>query len=163
MSRVSNDVGGAEAGSTRKAILGKSMLRRMLSGTVCVLALAFTSSTASAGIVAFQRFDGTYRGSSSLVSGSGYVCGAPDLSRPLVVAKDSFDYPFQIDPLRTRQIPVKISPDGSFTGHLEYGTGGEQSDYIPGSVTITGHIIGPTLRATVSDMDCSRDISLTRS
>jgi len=162
MSRISDNVGGVEATSTPKAILDRSMPHRMLSGTICVLALALTCGTASAGFAAVHRYDGTYRGSSSLVRGRGYVCAASDLSRSLVIAKGGFDYPFQIDPLKTRQVPVRISLNGSFTAHLEYGTGGEESDYIPDEVTITGHIIGPTLRATASDMNCSRDILLRR-
>jgi hypothetical protein len=161
MSRISNDVGG-EAISTPKAFRGRSMLHRMLFSIVSALAFALTCGTASAGVAAFYRYDGTYRGSSSLVRGRGYVCGASDLSRSLVIAKGGFDYPFQIDPLKTRPVPVKISPNGSFTVQLEYGTGGEESDYIPGEVTITGHIIGPTLQATASDMNCSRDILLRR-
>ena len=162
MSRISNNLGGAEATSAPEAISDRSMLHRMLFGTVCALAFALTWGTASAGVTAFHQFDGTYRGSSSLVRGWGYVCGTSDPSQSLVVANGRFDYPFPIDPLKTRQVPVKISADGSFVAHREYGTGGEESDYIPGEITITGHIIGRTLQATASDMNCSSDILLRR-
>jgi hypothetical protein len=135
----------------------------MLFSTACALAFALTCGTASAAIAAFHRFDGTYRGGSSLVNGSGYVCGAPDLSRSLVIVNGEFDYPFQSDPLKVRQVPVGISANGSFTAHLDYGSGGEKSDYMPGTVTITGHIIGQTLQAAASDLNCSRTILLRRS
>lgn len=162
MSRISNHLGAAEATSAPEAIPDRSTLHRIPLGIVCALAFALTCHTASAGNAAFHRFDGTYRGSSSLVKGWGYVCGTSDLTRSLDIVNGRFDYPFQIDPLKVRQVPVKISADGSFTAYRQYGTGGEKSDYLPGTVTITGHIMGETLQATASNMNCSRNILLRR-
>jgi hypothetical protein len=162
MSKVSNDFGGADATSTPRAVLDRSRPHRVLLGSVCALAFALACGTASAGVAAFHQFDGTYRGNSSLVKGWGYVCGTSDLSRSLVVANGGFDFPFQIDRLEIRRIPVEISAEGSFTASLQYGTGGESSAYISRIVTITGHINGQTLQATVSDLDCTRNIVLRR-
>jgi hypothetical protein len=158
MSRISIDFGGAETTSAPKAILDKSKLHRL--GGACALVFALACGTPSAGIASLHQFDGTYRGNSSLVRGWGYACGTSDLSRSLVVVNGEFDFPFQIDPLEIRQVPVKILADGSFTAHLQFGTGGESSPYISRIVTITGHMTGQTLQATVSDLDCSRNIFL---
>lgn len=162
MSRISNDFGRAEATSAPRALLDRSRPHRVLLGSVFALAFALTCGTASAGIAAVHQFDGTYRGNSSLVRGWGYVCGTSDLSRSLVVVNGAFDFPFQSDRLEIRRVPVKISADGSFTARLQYGTGGESSAYISRIVTIRGYISGETLQATVSDLDCSRNIVLRR-
>ncbi len=134
---------------------------RILLGALCLLALASLCGTASAGNDTYRQFDGTYSGNGDPIMGWGYVCGTSDL-QSLVVADGKFYYPFHLDPLTTNTIPIKISPDGSFMAYAEYATGGESSDYMPGALTITGHVDGQTLQAIARNMFCSRKIALRR-
>ena len=134
---------------------------RLLLGALCGLALASPCGTASATNDTYHRFDGTYSGNGNPIMGWGYVCGASDL-QSLVVADGQFYYPFHLDPLTTKTVPIKISPDGSFMAYAEYATGGESSDYMPGALTITGRVDGQILQAVARNMYCSREVTLRR-
>lgn len=142
-------------------VLPTASNHRVLLGTLCALALASPCGTASADNDTYHRFDGTYSGNSNPIMGWGYVYGSSD-RHSLVVADGKFYYRFHVDPFTTKTIPIMIAADGSFMARAEYATGGESSDYIPGSLTITGHVDGETLQAVARNMYCSRNVTLRR-
>lgn len=144
-----------------KKVLSTARNLRVLLGTLCALALASPCGTASADNDTYHRFDGTYNGNGNPILGWGYLCGTSDL-QSLVVADGQFYYPFHVDPLTTKTVPIKISSDGSFKAYVDYATGGETSDYMPGSLTITGRVDGQILQAIARNMYCSRKVTLRR-
>jgi hypothetical protein len=114
---------------------------------------------------ATTAYDGTYTGQASLVSGGpGFICG--ELTQPLtlVVRDGRFDYPFEFAPPRTTPLPVQIAADGSLNGQMQYGTVDytPRRDYLTAWATVTGHISGTTLEATVADLRCVRRLVVQR-
>jgi hypothetical protein len=144
-----------------KKVLRAARKHRGLLTILCVLALASPCGTASASNDAVHRFDGTYRGNGNPIMGWGYVCGTSEL-QSLMVADGKFYYPFHVNPLTTKTVPIKIAADGSFMAYVEYATGGESSDYMPGSLTISGRVDGQILQGIARNMYCSREITLRR-
>src|SRR4249919_564783 len=110
------------------------------------------------------EFDGAYRGQNTLIAGGGYLCG--DLSHPeaFAVSGGRFAYSYAVNPPRTVPIPVQIGADGSIRGQLQYGT----DDYLPRSiyrnvwVFVSGGIADGTLRATITDNRCTRQLTAQR-
>lgn len=111
-----------------------------------------------------SQFDGTYAGQNSLVSGWGFLCGAPSYPETIAVSGGRFDYPFAVNPPRTAPVAVQIAADGTFRGQMQYGTEdfGPRSRYLTAWVTVTGRITGTMLDATVTDLRCVRRLTAQR-
>jgi hypothetical protein len=126
-----------------------------------VAGCASTPGLAPAG----SRYDGTYIGRDTLVSGALFQCGAPDLAEKIEVRDGRFDYPFQVSPPRVAALPVQIAADGTLAGQMRYGTGEE----IPGFsrdridwVFLRGGISGTTMEARITNMRCMRRLTAQR-
>ena len=109
-------------------------------------------------------FDGSYTGQDTLISGGGFVCGAPNYPLTVSVSGGRFDYPFAVNAPRTAPLPVQVAPDGTLMGELLYGT----LDYTPASryyntwAILRGQIASGTLDAMVWDERCVRRVTARR-
>jgi hypothetical protein len=134
---------------------------RLLAGCAVLVGCAGTPASPPAG----TRYDGTYVGQDTLVSGAVFQCGAPELAETIGVRGGRFDYPFQVSPPRVAALPVEIAADGTMAGQMRYGTGEE----IPGFsrdridwVFLRGGMSGRTMEATITDVRCVRRLTAQR-
>ena len=113
---------------------------------------------------ASTAFDGNYAGQDMLISGGGFVCGAPSYPLTVSVSGGRFDYPFAVNAPRTAPLPVQVAPDGTLMGELLYGT----LDYTPVSryyntwALLRGQTAGGVLDAVVWDERCVRRVTARR-
>jgi hypothetical protein len=138
------------------------MVRRRIGFVVCVLALAGGCASGPRVPAAGSQFDGTYDGTSRLVSDGGFVCGAVSYRGAITVTDGRFDYVFVDSLAKPTPIPIQIAADGSFSGRMQYGAEdfGPRSRLLMVWVTVTGHISGPELHAIAADYRCTRSLTL---
>jgi len=102
------------------------------------------------------QYDGNYAGEDTVVSGWGYVCGAPTETLTIAVRNGQFDYPYHLSLSRIAPVPVRVAADGSFAGQMQYGT----SDFTPlyqyknAWVIVRGQIVDGTLDGVITDDRC---------
>jgi hypothetical protein len=111
------------------------------------------------------QFDAVYQGDDRLVSGFGFICDPADTPRTLTIQGGRFDYPFLVNAPRTAPLPVQIAEDGTFWGAMQYGvvtTMRFGSNYKTEWVTVSGRISGPDLQGTVSNEECTRQLTMQR-
>ncbi len=111
-----------------------------------------------------SRFDGTYVGQNSLVSGWGFICDRPLYQETVTVRGGRFDYPFAVSPPRTAPLPVQIAADGTLHGQMQYGTEEftPRGRYMTAWVVLAGRITEGVLDATVTDLRCVRRLTASR-
>jgi hypothetical protein len=126
--------------------------------------LAGTAGCSSPAAPLSTAFDGSYVGQDSLIGGGGFLCGLPMRDLTITVRNGEFDYPFQVAPPRDAPLPVRVAPDGTVTGQMQYGATGNspRRDYLTVWVTLSGRITGTTLDATIVDLRCARRLVVRR-
>ena len=120
--------------------------------------LAGTAGCATQAPPITTAFDGTYIGQDALIGGGGFLCGSPLRDLMITVRNGAFDYPFQVAPPRDAPLAVRIAPDGTVTGQMQYGATGysPRRDYVTAWVILSGRITGPIMDATILDLRCAR-------
>jgi hypothetical protein len=128
----------------------------------CLLAGAAGCSAPAPSIT--TAFDGTYVGQDGLVGGVDYLCGTPIRDLMITVRNGAFDYPFLVAPPRDAPLPVRIAPDGTAAGGMQYGTSDNtpRRDYVTAWVYLSGRVTGTILDATIVDLRCARRLVVRR-
>ncbi len=111
-----------------------------------------------------SAFDGTYVGQDGLAGGVDYLCGTPSRDLVITVRNGQFDYPFLVAPPRDAPLPVRIAPDGTVAGAMQYGTSDNtpRRDYVTAWVFVSGRVTGTILDATIVDLRCARRLVVRR-
>jgi hypothetical protein len=138
--------------------------------TACALALAGCAGIAGTTPpvpAAGARFDGSYVGQDTLLSGVAFLCGAANLPERIEVQNGQFGYPFQVNPPRVAPLHVQIFEDGTLAGQMQYGTLLQEDSpmfFFPRTdwVTLRGRITGAELEATITNIRCVRLLRVQR-
>ncbi len=138
--------------------------------TACALALAGCAGIAGTTPpvpAAGARFDGSYVGQDTLLSGVAFLCGAANLPERIEVQNGQFGYPFQVNPPRVAPLHVQIFEDGTLAGQMQYGTLLQEDlpmFFFPRTdwVTLRGRITGAELEATITNIRCVRLLRVQR-
>jgi hypothetical protein len=119
---------------------------------------AGTPGAAPGGPIVATQFDGRYVGHDSLVSGPDFLCGAPSYPETIPVLGGWFYYPLVLTPPRTAPLPVRIAPDGTLSGQMQYGTQefGPRERYRTAWAGVTGRATGSMLDVTLVNERCVR-------
>lgn len=127
--------------------------------------LAGCGPAASGAPPAGTAFDGTYAGRSTLLRGFGYLCGPPSYELAVSVKDGRFAYTPQLNPYGNTPVEARIAADGTVKGSglyfaPNYVFRGPEFRYA--WITIAGHVAGPVLDITISDLRCDRRWTLQR-
>jgi hypothetical protein len=124
--------------------------RHALQVAACIGALA-----AQGAVAATAGFDGTYRGASTITSGSEPTCGKTTHQVAFTVVNGQFNVVW--DPQHHVGINLVLQPDGSFSGSQLYEVGKKQ-----GLLKASGRITGNTMDASIDGQYCARSYRLTK-